>query len=88
MRHITETPEFICPRCRAHLNRTSGPDEVAPSPGDITVCLHCGMICMFDINMQLTRAPDEAITVEALLLSMMYYRPVFINILPEDGKVH
>jgi len=85
-----ELPPSQCPRCFAHLDRAGEIDDKAkrPGPDDLTICLHCGGILMFDADMKLIFAPDEKITLEAYALSLLYYKPIIRVWVNEDGKIH
>ena len=85
-----EVPPSQCPRCFAYLDRAGETDSRvrAPGPGDISICLHCGAILMFDDDMKLVYAPDEKITIEAYALSLLYYKPIVRVWVDGDRKVH
>jgi hypothetical protein len=87
---MKELPPFQCPRCFVRLDRTeelSG--DAFPSPGDINVCLHCGGIGMFTDDLQLITCPDDKITIEAVAISIVYYKPIItVWVDDKNGKIH
>lgn len=56
-RHATSN----CPTCGAGFDAASAVDgeDVAPKPGDISVCLYCGEWLMFDDDTLPTLKPTE-----------------------------
>ena len=62
-RHATTN----CPTCGAGFDAASAVDgkDVAPTPGDISVCLYCGEWLMFDDDTLPTLTPTEADLKEA-----------------------
>jgi hypothetical protein len=87
---MAEVPPSQCPRCFVRLDRANEVTSTTrgPEPGDITVCLHCGGIAMFDDDMRLIQAPEEKVTIEAAALSLLYYRPVITVFVEDNGKIH
>lgn len=58
----TFVPASVCPGCGTTLDAAAHPTEdVAPSAGDITVCLHCQEILQFDETLSLVRPSREEI---------------------------
>jgi len=56
----TFVPVSKCPSCGTQLDAATHPTEdVSPSPGDVTICLHCQEILRFDATLALVR-PDRA----------------------------
>lgn len=53
----TSTPSNHCLSCSEIIDAATGPGS--PSPGDISVCAHCGHVTVFDDNLKL-RAPTDA----------------------------
>lgn len=50
-----------CPACLITLNAATSPfDDSTPSPGDVTVCLHCSTVSVFqtDLTLRLARRAD------------------------------
>jgi hypothetical protein len=45
----TRTPESICPSCGKVFDvATDVTSDEGPSPGDISICLHCGHLMAFN----------------------------------------
>lgn len=54
-----ETPEQKCLACQHPLNRASSMvNDDAPVPGDVTLCIKCAHVMVFDENLKL-REPRE-----------------------------
>ena len=55
MNEWTETrlPEDRCPHCDAKLDAASSATGATPSPGDLTVCIHCALPLIFDSDCRL-----------------------------------
>jgi hypothetical protein len=60
-------PQSTCRRCEAVLDHATavhgggfGPND-APEPGDVTVCVACGTVSVFDEDRQLRAPTDEEI---------------------------
>lgn len=53
-------PKTACPCCGKTLNASgaSGNDEGAPGEGDLSVCIYCATILVFDANMTLRLLPQ------------------------------
>jgi hypothetical protein len=51
----TETPPNVCLKCRKLLDRASHP-EAEPEPGDLSICIECGHVMVFDDGLRF-RAP-------------------------------
>lgn len=57
-----DIPPSQCPTCMKVLDRSAPEDDGdGPSRGDMTVCLHCGEILVFDQNLLLTPVTNEAL---------------------------
>lgn len=57
---IVHVPISHCPKCGSRLDAATHPTkDVRPTPGDITVCLHCQEIMQFDDSL-LLRQPSNA----------------------------
>lgn len=55
-----DLPEQPCPACGKLLDAANGEDNVAPEPGNLTVCIHCAAILEFDAGLKLLPlSPDE-----------------------------
>jgi hypothetical protein len=51
--HSTRIPSFRCPECGYSIDTAGtldprGPKVVRPRPGDISVCINCGDVAVFD----------------------------------------
>lgn len=58
----TFVPASNCPNCGTQLDAATHPTEdVSPSPGDVTVCLHCQEILRFDATLALVRPTPQEI---------------------------
>ena len=58
-------PECHCPYCGKKISAASNAiDEGEPKVGDVTICLYCGEVAMFDADLHL-REPtaDETIAI-------------------------
>ena len=49
----------LCPQCGSHLNAASDVEgcNATPVPGDVSICLHCATVLIF--NAQLSLRPAE-----------------------------
>jgi len=57
-----QTPKQACPVCSHVLDRTMGRDDsTQPVPGDITFCIGCTAILVFDQQMKLAPITPEFI---------------------------
>jgi predicted transcriptional regulator YdeE len=51
-------PEVRCARCNHLTDAATGIDQaVRPEPGDITICIRCGVIEQFNESMELVEMP-------------------------------
>lgn len=59
--HGVMLPSYIeCPHCLHQMDRTTGmTGREMPRPGDVSLCIRCAGIALFDERLQI-RAPDEA----------------------------
>lgn len=50
-----QTPPASCPNCGAVHNMAAAVDESArmPSPGDASICIKCGHLCVYDEHLDL-----------------------------------
>ena len=41
-----------CPSCQADIPRSSGMDdsEAAPSTGDVSMCIYCGSLALYEVD--------------------------------------
>ncbi|MGI4876683.1 MAG: hypothetical protein ACRYG4_04285 [Janthinobacterium lividum] len=70
----TRVPAQPCPHCGVELSAATSTmqpdeDEAAPDPGDLTVCIKCGVILRFGVGMiveRLTRAQFDALPPEIM----------------------
>lgn len=53
----TQVAASVCCECGAMLDGVSGPCQ--PSPGDMTLCIYCGCLNVFDDDMLLRRPTDD-----------------------------
>lgn len=52
----TQVPETICPSCGWKNDAATHPTEdVAPTPGDLSVCLGCQEVMQFDPDLRLVK---------------------------------
>lgn len=54
-----KVPEGHCINCHHHLNGAKGLHQHVAKPGDITVCVYCGMLMQFGPNMEYLEVPDK-----------------------------
>lgn len=69
---LNDIPTSRCPVCQTKLDCCSHPsdDTVLPVQGDLTICLYCGEILMFDVDMNLkSPTPEEIVEADLLELS-------------------
>jgi hypothetical protein len=57
-------PECACPTCGTKVNDATvvfhGASKASPAPGDVTVCIYCAAVSIFDDELCLRRpTPDE-----------------------------
>lgn len=53
------TPESFCPSCGKRFDQASSAfGESTPKPDDITICIRCGQVMLFNLDMTV-RLPDE-----------------------------
>lgn len=59
--HSHHICEDHCPACHRRLNATARSDGGAsrPSPGDLSVCVHCGALLVFDSEFNLDLLAPE-----------------------------
>ena len=57
-------PESRCPNCKTRLDRAFevGGDN-RPSPGYVSLCIHCGNWTVFDLDLRLVK-PDQKLLAE------------------------
>lgn len=49
-----ELPDHWCPRCHTKFDRVSGiGGKFKPSPGDVSLCIECASLAVFDDHLQL-----------------------------------
>jgi hypothetical protein len=81
----TTIPMAICPHCGYHMDRATDPFEAgAPKPDDLSVCVKCGELSMFDEELkQRPLKPEETarcsldprvITVQLLIRGMKRHK--------------
>jgi hypothetical protein len=54
--------EQQCPFCGHRCNRCATTDDVPPKPGDISLCLRCAEVSVFDRELRLRRASPRELT--------------------------
>ena len=52
-----QTPKSKCPSCEHEMDQVTGPEQ--PKPGDVTICINCRHICIFDDEMKLRNPTDD-----------------------------
>jgi len=57
-------PEHRCIRCHKFLDVATGsePDQRCPKPGDLTICLFCGEVYQFRLDLTLENLSDERVS--------------------------
>ena len=64
----TRLPPASCPSCEKKLDAATHPTgDVAPSPGDVTICLGCQDILIFTEELGLRRPTDQELETLPLL---------------------
>lgn len=55
-----DMPASKCPHCGTRFDRASSLDDEAPGPGDVTVCIRCAKICIFneDLTVRKPTGPE------------------------------
>lgn len=57
---MTDTPETSCPSCKTVLNAATGIDtRRQPRPGDVTICIECGLLMAFTPELALRAMTSE-----------------------------
>jgi hypothetical protein len=54
-----DVPKSKCVCCGRVLNAAQSKDNKPARPGDVTICIHCGMIMQFGPHMELRRVTSE-----------------------------
>lgn len=56
----TRTPDQLCPVCSIKLDRTTSFEGKTPRPRDVTICVQCLSVLMFDDGLQVRiPSPEE-----------------------------
>lgn len=72
--HMTLLPKSPCPNCGEVLDAATHPTEdVAPTPGDLTMCIKCGEFFSFDDGLKFRPLDEDALT-EAPLIEIQRLR--------------
>ena len=72
LEHTFDTPLSLCPECGFRFDATSAmKGSVGPSPGDLSLCLSCGTLLLFDEQLRPIIRADPA---ELEKLSPLVYR--------------
>lgn len=65
MKTVYTTADTRCPNCSAELTGASDPEgDAIPTPDDISVCMYCGTVVVF--NHDMTVRPAKRSDVETL----------------------
>jgi hypothetical protein len=66
---VTRTPATWCPECQCKLEAASDLDthKAIPVPGDLSLCIHCGTVLIFDQFLTPVRPPDGLVESRCLL---------------------
>jgi hypothetical protein len=65
-----------CPRCSSDLTGASDPQsDATPSPDDLSVCVYCGAVLVFNHDMTMRLAePDDIQTLELdAMMKLLHY---------------
>ena len=57
----TDLPPDNCPVCGYRVEVASTPHRVAPSPGDLSVCIACASVARFDNSLRLREMTQREI---------------------------
>jgi len=57
----TRLPSSACPVCGTLLDAATGKTGTRPKPGDLTLCIKCGEILIFEDDMFLKVAPAQVL---------------------------
>ena len=72
---IMHTPQCDCLNCGKRLDAATGL-SVAPSPGDLSVCLRCGAVAIFDEGMTVRGMTEDEMDKLCADAEMMNYLAV------------
>lgn len=75
----TQVPETRCPYCDGVLDAASSANGATPSPGDLSVCIHCASALTFDAELRLrvlTQAEMRELDPEIAKVLRRYMRAV------------
>ena len=85
----TRFPEMGCLRCGALMDAASHltDDDATPEPGDVTICLYCGMLMAFSEDLTFRELTEEEITKVPLdeVSRFQRARKAAMNPWPEDS---
>ncbi len=57
---MTRTTETSCPKCKTRLDAATSIDTRAqPKPGDVTICIECGLLMTFTPELDLRAMTNE-----------------------------
>lgn len=60
MRPSHKTPKDACPVCEYEVDRASGVNtDTPPQEGDLSICLRCAAVLVFDEDLHLGIFPDD-----------------------------
>jgi len=75
----TRVPLAICPRCGYILDAATATEfnpEASPEPGDVTICVKCRSVLIFDAKLIPRKPTHEELgeIIDALIIQMPYLR--------------
>jgi hypothetical protein len=59
MKESTKMPDSHCTRCLKKLDAASSEEKERPAAGDLSICLYCGHLMLFDQEMKLRDLTPE-----------------------------
>lgn len=87
----------VCPYCDAKLDRSSGmspnnPAQRDPAPGDVSVCINCGEIAVFDGDMAMAKPSEEELAMlledETILKTRIMVKSMRAVMDPDRNKAY
>jgi len=61
----SRVPEILCWNCGKMISAATSWKDKRPRPGDVSVCIYCGEVGMFDAFLALRRPTDDEIVMMA-----------------------
>ncbi len=55
---IRQFKKNSCSTCKANIDSITSFDHKIPKPGDVSICVYCGEILRFDVNLNLIKLTE------------------------------